>query len=38
MTAIGLGQQLSEAVGLASSLCRAKYSYDLSLQVFDTRN
>ena len=30
MTAVGLGQQSSEAVGAGSSLCRAKYFYDFT--------
>ena len=33
-----LGQQGSQAVGWGSTLCRAKYFYDLSLTFFDTRN
>ena len=30
MTAVGLGQQGSQAVGPGSSLCRAKYFYDFT--------
>ena len=30
MTAVGLGQQGSQAVGPGSSLCRAKYVYDFT--------
>ena len=30
MTAVELGQQVSEAVGPGSSLCRAKYFNDLT--------
>ena len=30
MTAVGLGQQGSQAVGPGSSLCRAKYLYDFT--------
>ena len=30
MTAVGLGQQGSEAVGPGSSLCRANYFYDIT--------
>ena len=30
MTAVGLGQQRSQAVGLWFESCRAKYFYDLS--------
>ena len=37
MTAVGLGQQRSQAVGLGFELCRAKLFYDLSLTFFDTR-
>ena len=36
MTAVGLGQQVSQAVG--SSHCPAQHFYDLSLTFFDTRN
>ena len=38
MTAVGLGQQGSQAVGRGSSHCPAKNFYDLSLTFFDTRN
>ena len=37
MTAVGLGQQRSQAVGLGFET-RAKYFYDLSLTFFETRN
>ena len=30
MTAVGLGQQGSQAVGPGSSLCRAKYFFDFT--------
>ena len=30
MTAVGLGQQGSEATGPGSSFCRAKYFYDFT--------
>ena len=30
MTAVGLGQQGSEAVGLGSNLCRVRYFYDFT--------
>ena len=38
MTAVGLEQQGSQAVGSGSSLFRAKYFYDLSRRFFDTQN
>ena len=38
MTAVWFGQQRSQGVGSGSSLCRAKYFYDLSLAFFDARN
>ena len=38
MTAVGLGQQGSQALGSGSSLSRVKYFYDLSLTFFDARN
>ena len=30
MSAVGLGQQRSEAVGLGSNLCRVRYFYDFT--------
>ena len=35
MTALGLGQQSSQAVGPGSSLCRAKYLYDFT-EIYQT--